>query len=427
MAKGSKTSKTKGVSKSSAPAPTTAAAAASAASAAATAAAAAARLLPAVGTRPATRSSPALEPDPQTAEPRTIGDLANAGSQPRTADMPQLDSPSTGTQSGGLSQLAVDYAQARQELTDAQNQLQQLQLAAATSDSSRRPGAPTPPRPAEVLPYVPPAPPPPAFRYGMFSGTQGVAEIFAAMSVAYSAMRIPSVLATPVHAFPTPAGASAALIYQQTAPHHHYMYNFFDLKLRPLPTTWSVFSEALVTAVRQQQSVFGVYAVQELETLLRCFGTDVDELRQDARLVNFSRPIDACVISAVTQALRDASPLSIFAAVEAELARLRVAIYDAQPVQPYADRGGRGRGAGDHHPAPSGGASGSTPLALERCTVVEHTPQNGFIRKGVRGPDGRYAAGTRCFKCGSLAHRVDACTALAGVIEKWVQNAEPAQ
>ena len=183
---------------------------------------------------------------------------------------------------------------------------------------------------------MPPAPPPPAFRYGMFSGTQGVAEIFAAMSVAYSAMRIPSVLATPVHVFPMPAGASAALIYQKTAPHHHYMYNFFDLKLRPLPTTWSVFSEALVTAVRQQQSVFGVYAVQELETLLRCFGTDVDELRQDARLVNFSRPIDACVIHAVTQALRDANPLSIFAAVEAELARLRVAIYDAQPVQPYA-------------------------------------------------------------------------------------------
>ena len=49
-----------------------------------------------------------------------------------------------------------------------------------------------------------------------------------------------------------------------------------------------------------------------------------------------------------------------------------------------------------------------------------------FIRKGVRGPDGQYAAGLRCFKCGSKQHRMDNCRATADIIEKWVKNAEPA-
>ena len=430
MAK-SKGKGTKGISKTGAATRAASAAAATAASASAAAATATARSPPPEGTGPATRSSssPSLEPD-STAVPHTAGELANAGSQPRVADVPRHDTQPSGAQAtGDASRLLHELTSARQQLANMEHRIQQMQ-ALDIDASHRRPPLPQPRLPAErqeVVPYVPPAPPPPAFQYGMFSGTQGLAELLATMSVSYSAIRIPNVLAQPVHVFPMPEGSYGSFLSQATASYHYQMYNFFDFKLKPLPTTWSVFSEVLVTAARHQQSIFGVHAAQELETLMRCFGADLDELRQEARSVNFSKPIDVCVIHVFTKALRDANPLSIFAAVTAEIARLRVAIYDAQPVQPNADRGARGRGPGDHYPAPNGGGSGSAPGALERCTVVENSPQHGLIRKGVRGPDGRYAAGVRCFKCGSSTHRVDACTALPGAVDKWVQNAEPAQ
>jgi hypothetical protein len=320
--------------------------------------------------------------------------------------MPQLDSPSTGAQDGDLSQLAVDYAQVRQQLTDAQNRLQQLQLADAASDSSRRPGAPTPPRPAEVLPYVPPAPPPPAFQFGMLSGTQGLAEIFVAMSVAYSAMKIPSVLATPVHAFPMPAGASAALIYQKTASHHHHMYNYFELKLKPLPTTfsnylssrqkpfpatWEDLSGALAAIARQHQDKFGTSAACQLADMLRLFDEDIEELRRLAASAQHPVAINQRVTDVCISAFRDGNAMIVPRVITNEIGSIRQELNRQLLRAPGQQRGGRGRAGGEYSgdppaPAPAGKAGGRGKGGSSRSgmpsTAIGYSEAHGtFIRK----------------------------------------------
>ena len=422
-------SKTKGVSKASAAARDTAAAAASAASVAA-AAAAAARLPPAEGTRPATRSSPALEPD-GTAALRAIGDLANDSSQPRTADVPRprADGPSPGAQAtiNEADELRARTEALRAELDAARQRIRDLELSATDitlagtdrfADTRRA-----------FQPFVPPVPPPPMFRVGMFSVTRGLAEVLASLSVSASATRMPSVLAQAVHMFPMPSGGPSPTFCQETAQYHYLLTNFLGPKLLPLPTTWPDFSTALVSAVRQQMSIFGVHAVQDFEELMRLFGADLDELRDSARLANFDRPIDGSVIYVFVQALRDATPLAIFTTVGAEIMRLRRAISDAQLTQPTAglhfDR--RGRGAGGPFNPQSGNAAGTVQPSLEQASFIEHTAQHGFIRKMRRGQDGGYASAPRCFKCGSLQHRLEACKALADAATRWVQLAEPSQ
>ena len=133
-------SKTKGVSKASAAARDTAAAAASAASVAA-AAAAAARLPPAEGTRPATRSSPALEPD-GTAALRAIGDLANDSSQPRTADVPRprADGPSPGAQAtiNEADELRARTEALRAELDAARQRIRDQKVPSVSTQVVRR-------------------------------------------------------------------------------------------------------------------------------------------------------------------------------------------------------------------------------------------------------------------------------------------------
>ncbi len=123
--------------------------------------------------------------------------------------------------------------------------------------------------------------------------------------------------------------------------------------------------------------------------------------------------------------------MAIFTVVGEEIMRLRRAISDAQLTQPTAglhfDR--RGRGAGGAFNPQSGNAAGTVQPSLdsEQSSFIEHTAQHGFIRKLRRGQDGGYPSAPRCFKCGSLQHRLEACKALADAATRWVQLAEPSQ
>ena len=420
--------KTKGVGKTSAAARSTAAAAASAASAAASPGAAAARLPPAEGTRPATRSSPDLEPD-ATAASRTSSDQANAGSQTRAADAPRIDSPSGGADAtiNEADQLRATTESLRAELDAARQRLHDLELSVT---GTTRAGTDRPPS-ARMLPhpFVPPVPPPTMLQCGMISVSQGLVEVLCTLSVSASATRMPGVLAQAVHVFPMPPGGPSPTYCQETAHYHFLMTNFLEGKLLPLPTTWPDFSTVLVAAVRQQMSTFGVHATQDFEQLMRFFEADLNELRDSARLANFDRGIDASVIYVFIQALRNADPMAIFTVVGAEIMRLRRAISDSQLMQPTAglpfDR--RGRGAGGPFNPQSGNAAGGVQPSLEQSTFIEHTTQHGFIRKMRRGQDGGYPAAPRCFRCGSLQHRLEGCKTLTDAAARWVQLAEPSQ
>ena len=342
-----------------------------------------------------------------------------AASVPRDADQAQLDAH------------ARQLRQANEDLARRLEQLQQtlMEHQQRTSSTLPMPANPQHERtgaaPQSASPdFSPPPRPPVVWRDGPFAFTRGLIESMLALSVATMGNRMSAVLGQPNHSFRVKLQDGDNVLTQASAPYHFHMANYLRTMLTPTPDAWPAFANVLVSAVRQHQEVFGGHAVNELHEGLHLFSQDLADLR--AQTAHPDAPCaDSRVIQLALQCLRDGDPMSFFRSADAEISRVKLDMLRAQP-RPCPDRAGRGRWAVDNNDRTG---HGGAPANLSQHTIVD-TYGNGaqaiFIRKGVRGPDGQYAAGLRCFKCGSKQHRMDNCRATADIIDKWVKNAEPA-
>ena len=226
-----------GVSKGNPAARAAAAATAVAASAGNAAATAAPRQLPAITSRPTTRSSPAVEPDARTAAPRTPVDLpiANAsGSPPPRSDIVTPGAVALGA-TNEVTQLQEAASSLRAELAAIRLRMHELVPPAdrTTQDHATRPAAGLPTgRPAghsSPAPFVPPAPPPIVFHQKGHLASQGLLECIAALSVASMGSRVPHILSLPMHTFTVPSEGGSYTMRQPTQPLHFQMASYLSM------------------------------------------------------------------------------------------------------------------------------------------------------------------------------------------------------